>query len=398
MGLTDFSTGVQAGLQQLIAQRLAAEQRAQALRQQQFENDRQLSADKRAQQQVYLQGRQLDLTGENNQMMRQIQLATLASQDEARKAADTAKTREDAMKGRETFTPNQLVDANAPSSPVNSWEQAGVSIGRAIPPIAARLYTSPEDTTGVQGPTPQGRMGYLLTPTTAQAKDLATQGDKSADNARAEKTLAETVRHNAAMEKNAANKPPALQLITTTAPDGTSVQQFVPKAAGATYAKPQPGTVENRLQSAQAVNQTGNDIIAKLSDPKYASVVGPVLGRSATLRDFIGNPPPEFSDLAGQIESYALANMGVHGMRSAQGAQEIAHLLDRKHTPQSLIATIQGLNNFSTHFLENAGRGNAVKAPSVSSGFVAMVAPDGRQLSVPSDKVAELEAAGAKRK
>ena len=156
-----------------------------------------------------------------------------------------------------------------------------------------------------------------------------------------------------------------LQLITTTDANGNQIQKFVAKQAGETYAKPAGETLNNRLESAKAVKQTGDDIIAQLSDPAFKAVVGPALGRAASLRDFIGNPPPEFSKLAGQIESYALANMGVHGMRSAQGAQQIAHLLDQHHSAESLIAAIQGLNGFSQHFLENNGKTTVV--PSTGS-------------------------------
>lgn len=122
------------------------------------------------------------------------------------------------------------------------------------------------------------------------------------------------------------------------------------------FNKPPSATVENRLASAQAVQQTGQDIISQLNDPKIRAMVGPAMGRFNSLRDFIGNPPPELSELAGSIESFALANMGVHGMRSVQGADEIKQLLDRKHTPDSLIKTIQGLNKFSEHFMTNEGR------------------------------------------
>lgn len=121
-------------------------------------------------------------------------------------------------------------------------------------------------------------------------------------------------------------------------------QKFTPKAGAVT---------ENRVTSAKAVNQTGEDIIRKLSDPTYAATVGPIMGRSAKLGDLVGNPPPEFAELAGTIESYALANMGVHGMRSTQGAQVIKELLDQRHTPESLVSTIKGLNQFSTHLMQN---------------------------------------------
>jgi hypothetical protein len=114
-------------------------------------------------------------------------------------------------------------------------------------------------------------------------------------------------------------------------------------------------TVENRLDSAEAVNQTGNDIINQLMDPQIAAMLGPALGRYNNLKEFIGNPPPEFAGLAGQIHSYALANMGVHGMRSAQGALILEKPLDRTHTAESIIAAINGINGFSRHYMQNQG-------------------------------------------
>jgi len=146
--------------------------------------------------------------------------------------------------------------------------------------------------------------------------------------------------------------------VQTVGPNGEPVTKYMSKEdalKGGSFAKPQGQTVQNRIESAKAVQQTGNDIITKLSDPAYASKVGPVLGRYHNLQDFIGNPPPEYADLAGNIESYALANMGVHGMRSAQGAEMIKRMLDQKHTPEALIAAVKGLNNFSQHFIENTG-------------------------------------------
>lgn len=196
------------------------------------------------------------------------------------------------------------------------------------------------------------QQGFLKT---ASAK----QQDTEADNARqagiaaeGKARDAETSRHNKAME----NRPGALITVNTVDDKGQPVTKVVPKTSGATFAKGPSAVTQNRLDSAQAVKQTGEDIISQLSDPKFQAVVGPALGRASTLRDFIGNPPPEYAQLAGQIESYALANMGVHGMRSAQGAQQISHLLDQHHTPESLVAAIKGLNGFSQHFLENSGR------------------------------------------
>lgn len=139
---------------------------------------------------------------------------------------------------------------------------------------------------------------------------------------------------------------------------GRTVIEYLPQSAirGQKFEKGVLGATESRLASAEAVKQTGDDMIANLNTPEVRAKLGPLMGRYNTLKDFIGNPPPEFAELAGQIESYSLANMGVHGMRSAQGSRMIAALLDQHHTPESLIASIKGLNSFATHFMENEGR------------------------------------------
>lgn len=113
-------------------------------------------------------------------------------------------------------------------------------------------------------------------------------------------------------------------------------------------------TTENRLQSAKAVVQTGGDIERLLRDPKIAQQLGQVMSRYNNVADFVGNAPPEWSELAGAIESYSLANMGVHGMRSATGAEAIRQTLGQgRHTPESIISALKGLNGFSNHLLEN---------------------------------------------
>jgi hypothetical protein len=129
-------------------------------------------------------------------------------------------------------------------------------------------------------------------------------------------------------------------------------------------------TTENRLQSAKAVTQTGNDIVSMLKDPKVAAQLGQAMSRYNNVADFIGNAPPEWSNLAGMIESYSLANMGVHGMRSASGAEAIKGTLGQgRHTPESMIAAIQGLNGFSNHLLENnAGWDKKQGGPAAAGG------------------------------
>lgn len=147
--------------------------------------------------------------------------------------------------------------------------------------------------------------------------------------------------------------------------DGRTVIEWLPQSEvkGKTFEKGVSGATETRLASAEAVTQTGQDIIKSLSDPAVKATLGPLLGRYSSLHEFIGDPPPEFNQLAGQIESFAMANMGVHGMRSSAGVEKVKALLDGHHTPESLAAGIKGLSGFSEHFMQNEGRGKGSETP-----------------------------------
>lgn len=151
---------------------------------------------------------------------------------------------------------------------------------------------------------------------------------------------------------------PKLFPVDTIDENGRSVRKYLTadEVQGQTFRKPPNATTANRLDSAEAVSQTGNDIITQLSDPAVKAQLGPVMGRYNSLREFFGNPPPELAHLAGEIESYAFANMGIHGMRSVQGSNQINAMLDRRHTPESMIEFVKGLQKFSTNLLEGQGR------------------------------------------
>lgn len=140
-------------------------------------------------------------------------------------------------------------------------------------------------------------------------------------------------------------------------------------------------TESNRAASAETVSRIATNLEDKLKDPKVSGALGPAMGRYNTLKEFIGNPPPELSDLAGEIESFALANMGVHGMRSVQGADKIAKLLNAKHTPESLAAAIRGLTVFSNEYLKTVGRGSKASSPSAK--------PSASRLSATNPKTGE---------
>lgn len=239
--------------------------------------------------------------------------------------------------GQETAR-RQVVDLFKRGAPKNQILGALADAGETIPP--AELLKDPD----------------------RELQDRLTEIKATGDNAARVATIGANARESSAGDAlvKVEHKDP-----TT----GKTVIEWLPKSQlrGQKFEKGNNATTENRLASADAVNQTGDDIIKEMSDPAYAAKVGPEMGRYNTLRDFIGNPPPEYSELAGQIESYALANMGVHGMRSAQGAQKISDLLDKHHTPQSLVSTINGLSDFSKHFMANEGRATSKAAAAAPS-------------------------------
>lgn len=170
-------------------------------------------------------------------------------------------------------------------------------------------------------------------------------------------------------DANRKKTAPAMITIHTVDENGNNVTKVVPKTAGSTFAAPVNATTANRVASAETVNRLSDDMITRLSDPALAKTLGPAMGRYNTLQDFIGDPPPEFAELAGEIESFALANMGVHGMRSAQGAQKITEMLNGKQTPASLAAKIRGLSKFSNDFAEhNKPKSGASTTPPASGG------------------------------
>jgi hypothetical protein len=269
-----------------------------------------------------------------------------------------------------------LHESFAPNTPIDDTPENKPLIGRLQMVGGVPMEPQQQERPAVDvGPLLEGdtgaakKRGYLTMATAKQAEAQAS-ADAKVEAAR----LAAENRTNDNEQKNldriaqikaaAAGRPVPDKLTKVEHRDpetGRTVIEYLPESQirGKSFAKGASGATETRLASAQAVNQTGEDIIAQLHDPKVAAALGPAMGRVNSLRELMGNPPPELAGLAGAIESYSIANMGVHGMRSVQGAEHIKKLLDRKHTPESLVETIKGLSQFSNHFMENEGRKSA---------------------------------------
>lgn len=344
---------LQQNLRQRILDQIAAQQRERAQTQQQFEND--------------LNTKRF----ESGEELKRAQLAALV-QNQSGQEADRQNAGDiqaaNAIPAKTELAPTPLagrlvkMGLGTPNMTLPSTQTSG---GLGLPADAQDENAAPISGTLRAMQSPEALRSVTKLPSSAQQK---TQDDADAKVEAARLAVENRSNDNEQKQKDrlaqiaaaAAARPQTDKLTKVEHQDanGKTVIEWLPQSEikGKTFNKGVTGATETRLASAQAVNQTGNDIIAKLSDPNVAAVVGPAMGRYETLRDFIGNPPPEFSELAGQIESYAIANMGVHGMRSVQGAKHIKKLLDTHHTPESLAATIRGLSGFSQHFMENEGR------------------------------------------
>lgn len=172
MGLTDFSTGVQGGLQALIAQRIKAQMLADSLKQQEFQNARQTQGDARAQQ-------QLDATIEGNTFNRE------------RQGRIDDSLMQDRLAG-------QAKDA-ADTIPSETWMQGGDPAATTMQKGGYGALLTPTKPTQAMGPAFEGPMGdgetpqqaqvgrsggFLKTASQAQMKEAAAQRDKQTDNDR----------------------------------------------------------------------------------------------------------------------------------------------------------------------------------------------------------------------
>ena len=345
------NTAMAAQLRQQIADQIAAQERAQAQQQQQFQNSRLLSSDAR-------DNRRMDQSDQYRQdtlteQKRQHDIAASDRTDDNNRALNdqipAGSFFEDAPAQQQIIGRLQAV-GGMPMTP-NQQERPKIDEGPLLP----------GDTGG------EKKRGYLKLASEKQqenqgAADAKVEAARLAVESRTNENDQKAKDRLAQIQAAAAGRPVADKLVKVEHKDpatGRTVIEYLPQSdvRGKTFQKGSGATAESRLQSAEAVNQTGDDIVRQLSNPTVAQSLGPALGRFAKMSDFIGNPPPEFSELAGQIESYALANMGVHGMRSVQGAEKIKALLDARHTPESLAGAIRGLGAFSKHFMENEGRG-----------------------------------------
>lgn len=186
--LSALNAGVGTEVKRLLEERIAAELRAQQAKQQEFNNQRLLRADERAQQ-------TLDAQIEGNRLSREFQQNQF-------KATEMERQRTNVEQDRERRTPYQLMfDADPKQgAALQQYDRFNIETGIEIPKMQPRLYTSATDKVGTASAPTNERAAVYMTPTFAQEDKLEGRRLQERTAQRAEDALVETSRRNAAME------------------------------------------------------------------------------------------------------------------------------------------------------------------------------------------------------
>jgi len=211
MALVDFATGVNGAVQRILARRLMEQQQAQALKQQEFQNQRQMAGDQRAQQ----------------QMEQQAEMVRMQRETQAAAQADAAKQRTYAEANTlgDQLPPETFMAENDPA--VATMQQGGR--GALLTPKEAGMGQA------FQGPMPTGEApqsvandrprGFLKTASAKQQGDARMASDRQADNDRQAARDAEAARHNGEMERLTAAARAASTMPPATSPEKQSEVQ-----------------------------------------------------------------------------------------------------------------------------------------------------------------------------
>lgn len=264
-------------------------------------------------------------------------------------------------------------------------------------------------------------VGPLLPGDTGAARDavkLATakQQDTAADNARAEAALKQTgelqdwknsISQQLADAKSAQAPTSSYQLQPEIDPTtGQQTGRFLGYNTKANRWEPVQGQGPGATKAAPGASQAAQheasrkEALGSLDQLDQAiesakDLIGPGAGRISHIEQLVGNPDPRVSALGTKLllTKMQVDHAATGTVRAGASPQLLArwdNLMSQNLTPENLKAAVQAMREI----IGGSGGG----ATSGGGGMVSMVSPDGRVLSVPSDKVAELEKLGAKRR
>ncbi len=341
MALADAAVGVNNAVQQILLRKIQEQRYADALKQQAFENQRQLGADTRAQQ-------QLDETSA------------------LRKAAETERQSEhDALQGDKL---NESIPGDTRLEPtdraVGFLRSAGVPL-QAVPGVPAM---GPEFQGPMQnGVTPQQAQvgigaGYLKTASAKQQQAASEEVRKR----QADADRAETANWRTGIQQDLANLrqsqgPPAQshQLVPEVDPKtgqqtgrflgyNTKTNAFEPVGGVAPQAtKAPPGAAQDaeKEKSKTTARTTLDRLDQDIDTAASKGLIGPMAGRVSDFEQMVGNNDPAISTLATRmVAAKMLVDAGIGGMRGAASPGLMARwdkLMGMQATPENLHAVAQ---------------------------------------------------------
>lgn len=390
MALADAAAGMNSAVQQILLQKLEAQRYADQQKQIAFENARQTSGDERA----------------NRAQDEQIKIRQLMEQDRVAKEAQ-AQTDKEVGFGTQiaerdpagTFYPEKtpavgyLRAAGVPVTNVPGRQAMGPAFTGPMPGDAGGEETPQEAQAGrspgiIKGATAK----QLTTADTADRKDWQAGIQQQLADI---KTAAGPKEPTSSFQLQPEIDPKTGQQTGRFLGYNTKTNTWAPvqgQGPQATKAAPGIASAAEKDKNLGNARTTLDRLDADINAAAGKGLIGPTSGRISELEQMIGNNDPAISTLATRmVAAKMLVDAGIGGMRGAASPG----LMARWDKLMGMQATPENLHNVAQVMREMVG-GQPVTA--AAGGTVSMVAPDGRPLMVPADKVAEMESHGAKRK
>lgn len=155
-----------------------------------------------------------------------------------------------------------------------------------------------------------------------------------------------------------------------------------------------------RGEQAHTIVEAGEGLVNYIK--QHADEIGPLASRYNDLLEFIGDPPPEFKQLAGEFESWIALHPAAHGFRGMNAVQQFEKAFGPiEMTPEALIAGIRGSYNTMGALQKTATpKTTGPRKPTATAGggnenIVLYQFPDGTVREVRPDQVDKAKAANA---
>jgi hypothetical protein len=235
----------------------------------------------------------------------------------------------------------------------------------------------------------------IVTEAQRHIDDLSNLSEKASDR---EQDAADQVAANAGQKAQADKQG---QINADNSPAGRALAAYNEKLAE----QKQDNAASDKTQKAQNVDSNGNPVWvpgatadekkkAELSEnvvfnsnniasilQRRPDIVGVVAGRFTTLDQMAGTNDPDITALQQDMHNIAMANVGIHGMRSNEAVHDVeSNILNSfKNGPKAIGGALQAGAKSVQTFIDNA-RPNTYKTHSTNGGAMrSMVSPQGQQ-------------------